>query len=129
VEDASAAGSCVETDAELLQQVLATLLDNACKYSRDAADARVWLRARGEGGQLVFEVEDRGPGVPPGERSAIFRPFRGGKAADALTGGGGLGLALAQWWVGLLGGRLPLHAPADGGACFRVALPACASKQ
>src|SRR5262249_50152580 len=105
VEDASGEGCCVETDADLLQQVLANLLDNACKYSREAADRRVWLRARREGEKVVFEVEDRGPGVPASEHGAIFRPFRRGKAADATTGGVGLGLALARWWSELLGGR------------------------
>jgi signal transduction histidine kinase len=36
-------------------------------------------------------------------------------------------LALAKRWSRLLGGRLTLEAaPAAGGACFRVALPACA---
>jgi signal transduction histidine kinase len=128
VEDNSGEGCTVETDADLLQQVLANLLDNACKYSREAADRRVWLRARREGDRVVFEVEDRGPGIPACERAAIFRPFRRGKAADATTGGVGLGLALARWWSELLGGRLSLHSPAEGGACFRVALPACGPK-
>ena len=50
------------TDGELLQQILGNLLDNACKYSKEAADPRVWLRALAEGNRLVFEVEDRGPG-------------------------------------------------------------------
>jgi signal transduction histidine kinase len=40
-----------------------------------------------------------------------------------------LGLALARWWTGLLGGRLSLHSPSEGGACFRVTLPACETKQ
>jgi signal transduction histidine kinase len=114
------------TDAELVQQVLANLIDNACKYSRHAADNRVWLRARRAGpARLVLEVEDRGPGVPPRERRAIFRPFRRGRGVDATAGGVGLGLALAERWAGLLGGRLTLHPGAGGaGACFRLELPA-----
>ena len=83
----------------------------------------MWLRARREGRSVYFEVEDRGPGVPVGERATVFRPFRRGKAADATTGGVGLGLALARWWAGLLGGKLSLHSPGEGGACFRLELP------
>ena len=49
------------TDAELVQQILGNLLDNACKYSRGAADPRVWLRLRGDGRRLVFEIEDQRP--------------------------------------------------------------------
>ncbi len=112
------------TDAALLQQVLGNLLDNACKYSRGAEDRRVWLQARAEGRQVVFEVEDRGPGVPARERRSIFRAFRRGRSADVTAGGVGLGLALARRWTRLLGGRLTLGpTPVGGGACFRVVLP------
>src|SRR5262245_22286041 len=95
VED-GAGEARLHTDVGLLGQVLGILLDNACKYSREAADKHVWLRAKREGTQVVFEVEDRGPGVPAGERRMIFRPFRRGRGSDATTGGVGLGLALAS---------------------------------
>jgi signal transduction histidine kinase len=124
VEDAEGGAALVYTDAELVQQVLGNLIDNACKYSRDAADPHLWLRARREGGRLVLEVEDRGPGVAPRERRAIFRPFRRGRGVDATAGGVGLGLALARRWARLLGGRLTLQPGRDGsGACFRLELP------
>lgn len=111
------------TDPSLLGQVLGNLLDNACKYTREATDHHIWLRARLQAHQLVFEVEDRGPGVPASERRVIFSPFRRGRASDATTGGVGLGLALAKRWTRVLGGRLILSAPAQGGACFTVVLP------
>src|SRR5207249_5582 len=41
-EPAAQARSFLETDAELLQQVLGNLIDNACKYSQDAADPPAW---------------------------------------------------------------------------------------
>ncbi|MFO0878093.1 MAG: histidine kinase dimerization/phospho-acceptor domain-containing protein [Gemmataceae bacterium] len=122
VEEASA-GALLVTDASLLQQVLGTLLDNACKYSSGAADCHLWLRGQVRGGRVLLEVEDRGPGIPPGERGLIFRAFRRGRSADATTGGVGLGLALAGRWSRLLGGRLHLINPTAGGACFRVELP------
>ncbi len=112
----------LSTDGALLQQVLGNLIDNACKYSREAEEKRLWVRACLEGTRAVFEVEDRGPGVPAGERRSIFRPFRRGASADATGGGVGLGLALAKRWAHLLGGRLTLK-PTAAGACFRVELP------
>ena len=81
------------TDVELLQQVLGNLIDNACKYSRGADDRRIWLRVRLASDRLLLEVEDRGPGVPAGERRTILRPFRRGRVADETVGGVGLGLA------------------------------------
>jgi signal transduction histidine kinase len=116
-------GAWLQTDAELVQQVLGNLIDNACKYSRGADDRRVWLRFVPDGRRAAFEVEDRGPGVPVRERRAIFRAFRRGRAVDAAAGGVGLGLALARRWAAILGGRLVLG-PAAGGACFRLELPA-----
>jgi signal transduction histidine kinase len=112
------------TDPRLVQQVVGNLIDNARKYAKDAADPRIWLWAKPGGGRwVVFEVEDRGPGVTANERRSIFRPFRRGEAADTIAGGAGLGLALAKQWAEALGGRLT-YRPADGGvgACFRLEL-------
>jgi signal transduction histidine kinase len=113
------------TDVKLVHQILGNLIDNACKYSRGAEDRHIWVRAYGEGRQrLVFEVEDRGPGIPPRERRSIFRPFRRGRDADVAAGGVGLGLALAQSWAQLLGGKLMLRVNGtQPGACFRLELP------
>jgi len=116
-------GTAAWTDGALLEQVLGNLIDNACKYSAGAEDRRVWVRVRCSQGRWVFEVEDRGPGIPAAERRAIFRAFRRGRSADVTAGGVGLGLALARRWTYLLGGRLHLVEATGGpGACFRVTL-------
>jgi signal transduction histidine kinase len=118
----------LETDVELVRQILANLIDNACKYSRNAADNRIWLRARRERNRFLFEVEDHGPGVARQDRRSLFRPFRRGRDADVTAGGVGLGLALAYRWAHLLGGSLTLRPRAAGqGACFRLKLPAGAA--
>jgi signal transduction histidine kinase len=116
--------SSLYTDSRVVQQILGNLIDNACKYSKEASDRRVWLHISKDDRYLFFDVEDAGPGVPVGERRAIFRPFRRGYAADPGSGGVGLGLALAQRWSRLLGGRLAYRAGQNGtGACFRLVLP------
>ncbi len=113
------------TDATMVHQIVGNLIDNARKYTRDAEDKRIWLWAKpGGAGRVVFEVEDRGAGVEPGERKTIFKPFRRGEHADTRAGGAGLGLALAKQWAEVLGGTLS-YRPAEGapGACFRLELP------
>jgi signal transduction histidine kinase len=126
VESNLPAGAVVNTDARLVQQILGNLIENACKYSRGASDPHIWLRASREPGQgIVLEVADCGPGVAPRDRRLVFRPFRRGHAADPTIGGVGLGLALAQRWAHLLGGRLTLCSdPGASGACFQLTLPA-----
>ena len=82
----------------------------------------LWLKP-GERGRVVFEIEDRGPGIPTSERRSIFRPFHRG-AAHSDSGGIGLGLSLAKQWAELYSGTIT-YRPADGGtgACFRLELP------
>jgi signal transduction histidine kinase len=113
-------------DVRLVQQILGNLIDNACKYCRDSVDRRIHVRAvAGSADGLAFEVEDAGPGIPLRERRSIFRAFQRGKGTDEITGGVGLGLALADRWARLLGGRLRLRSITDKpGACFRLELSA-----
>ena len=115
----------VVTDAGMVQQIVGNLIDNARKYAREAADHRIWVWAKpGSGKGIVIEVEDRGPGVPAGERRTIFKPFRRGEQADSKAGGAGLGLALAKSWAEVLGGHLTYRPADDGtGSCFRLELP------
>jgi signal transduction histidine kinase len=81
-------------DATLLGRALANLLDNARKHGQGVEALRLLERD----GQLAFCVDDRGPGLLPGEETRIFAPFyrkdRGGEAREA--GSLGLGLALVQ---------------------------------
>jgi signal transduction histidine kinase len=125
IECALPAEAMVTTDRNLVEQIVGNLIDNARKYSQDAPDPHIWLRARLDGGKLMIEVEDRGPGVTKRERSSIFRPFRRGSDADVKAGGVGLGLALATRWAAFIGGSLSVRAGEGGiGACFRLELPA-----
>src|SRR5205823_1024814 len=75
VDNQAGPEAALQTDVQLVQQILGNLIDNACKYSRGAEDRHLWLRAAAAGKRLVFEVEDRGPGVPKRERGSIFRAF------------------------------------------------------
>jgi signal transduction histidine kinase len=82
----------VEGDVSALMRLLANLIGNAVKYGT-RADVRV-IRGLGE---LRVEIEDDGPGLSPGDREAVFRPFYRTEAARTLdVGGVGLGLALSR---------------------------------
>lgn len=110
-------------DPTKLERVLLNLLSNAMKVVTDGGRVRVGVRA--EGPYVVLSVEDNGPGVPVASRAAIFERFRRGD--DATTrrfGGTGLGLAIAKEIVEGHGGRIEVGEGTEGGALFRVMLPA-----
>ncbi len=119
--------SMVRTDARLVCQLVSTLVDNACKYSLQADDPKIVIRAHSEGrGRFCLDVEDFGPGIDPNQRRDVFKPFRRGAEPDSHKPGGiGLGLALARDWAKLLGGSLELMTDRvqKNGACFRLTLP------
>jgi signal transduction histidine kinase len=109
-------------DAVLLGRVVDNLVGNALKFAPPEEPVDVTLRTSGVDG-VALEVRDRGPGVPPEERDAIFRRFaRGGSAATIP--GLGLGLALVSEVARWHGGRIEFEAPSSGGSLFRVILPA-----
>lgn len=102
-------------DAPKLERVLGNLLDNAVQA---APELPVRAHVHGDQRQLVFEISDRGPGVPPEQRARIFEPFH-----TTRTRGTGLGLAVARRIVEHHGGTLEVLDAPGGGACFRVTLP------
>ncbi|MGE5768138.1 MAG: ATP-binding protein [Bacteroidota bacterium] len=105
-----------------LHTILSNLMQNAIKYSRGAGDVEVELRR--DGADFVVAVTDRGPGVPPEEREAIFQPYWRSRQVDGIAGTG-LGLSVARSAARSLGGDLTVEdAGAGRGARFVVRWPA-----
>jgi len=115
----------VKGDPDALAQVLLNLLSNAEKYS--ARGGEVMVRSRKDNSSrpaAVWEVLDRGPGVPVGCEEKIFEQFY--RADDALSSGvrgAGLGLTVARQIVRGHNGELTYAAREGGGSCFTVRLP------
>ncbi|HJL37901.1 MAG TPA: HAMP domain-containing sensor histidine kinase, partial [Polyangiaceae bacterium LLY-WYZ-15_(1-7)] len=109
----------VALDPTWMETALGNLLANALRF----AESAVTVRFRDAGGELVFEVEDDGPGVPAEDRERIFERFSQASDAARRRGGTGLGLALVQEAARLHGGRAELDEGAGGGALFRLVLP------
>jgi signal transduction histidine kinase len=107
-------------DAEVVERIVAPLIDNAVRYAR----SRVVLSASSHGGTIVLSVADDGPGVAVDAGERVFEP---GVRAGDVNGhrGAGLGLPLARRLARASGGDVTLAPPAPGaGAEFRVRLPA-----
>jgi K+-sensing histidine kinase KdpD len=76
-----------------MSRALHHLMENAISYS--PPESEVLVGADVDEGHLALWVEDRGPGVPASERSAIFEKLYRGAAAERFPEGTGLGLAVA----------------------------------
>jgi len=114
----------VLADPTLLRRVLDNLLENAHKYSREPPDCIV-LRARADGAEVLFEVTDRGIGIPEEDLPRIFDPFfRSERSRSRGTGGVGLGLTLAKRIVEAHGGRIAVESERAVGTTVRAAIPA-----
>jgi signal transduction histidine kinase len=100
--------------------VVRILLDNALRYA--PAGEPIDVSCGQDGGRVMVEVADRGPGVPEDERERIFERFHRGRKAGAEHGFG-LGLAIGRELAERMGGTLVL-AESEGGARFRLTLPA-----
>jgi two-component system sensor histidine kinase KdpD len=99
----------IKGDANLLEQVLFNLLDNAQKYG-GGAGATVHARRLGDDAQI--SVTDEGDGVKPADLERIFEKFYQGGRSDGRKAGTGLGLSIARGLIEAMGGAIRAESPA-----------------
>jgi len=115
-------------DRDKLRVVLDNLLSNALKFSPDGGVVRVAVAP--SGGTVQVDVIDQGPGVPVSDRTKIFDWFfQGERKQSARVKGSGLGLSIAREFVQAHRGTIEVLDGQEGGAHFRVVLPADAGVQ
>jgi signal transduction histidine kinase len=117
----------VVVDPLAVEQILFNLVDNACKYAKDAADRTIELSIApsSKRGRLELGVRDHGPGVASSGAWRMFRGFQKSATDAAHTApGAGLGLALSRRLARRMGGCLQWRKPNDGaGASFVLTIP------
>jgi two-component system, OmpR family, sensor kinase len=113
----------VAVEPELVERILAPLLDNAARH------AHTWIQiyVQRDADAIQFTVQDDGPGVPGEEQEAIFQPghrlTRSVASTAVASPGAGLGLALCRRLARTAGGDVRAE-PSGAGARFIVRLPA-----
>jgi signal transduction histidine kinase len=104
-------------------QILAALLDNALRYTPSGGSIEV--NARRQDGMIEATVADTGPGILPEHLPRVFDRFYRAESARTRKGGGtGIGLAIARGLAHAQDGELDAVTAGDGGAMFRLKLPA-----
>jgi two-component system sensor histidine kinase GlrK len=106
--------------------VVANLVSNAIKYSPDGGIISLALRR--EGDNVILDVGDAGPGIPPEDGERIFDWFYQGEYQHhGRVQGSGLGLAIVREFVVAHAGRVEVVDNQAGGAHFRVSIPLVAA--
>jgi two-component system sensor histidine kinase KdpD len=96
------------------------LLENAGKYT--PADTTIGIGAEASEGRLQVTVSDNGPGIPEGQREAVFEKFTRG-TRESATPGVGLGLTISRAIVEAHRGKIWVESNPGGGARFCFTLP------
>lgn len=105
------------------EQVIGNLISNALRYV--PAGGRVWVDISHQEKEVEISISDNGPGVPEADLPFIFNRFwRGEKSRSRVSGGAGLGLAIAKLLVEGQEGKISARSLAEGGLQVRVAFPA-----
>ena len=103
-----------------LLQVFLNLISNAIKYNdKDHGGIRVSGETRGA--NVLYRVEDNGPGIAPELRAKVFTLFE--KGASTRSDSQGIGLAIVHKVITELRGSINIGESALGGACFEITLP------
>ena len=112
-------------DSRQLQQVCLNLVTNAVQAMVPQHGGTLTVATRAEGGQVVLDVRDTGPGIPDGARAHVFEPFFTTKGEGEGTG---LGLSVSYGIIAAHGGSIEVASTSASGTVFRVTLPAASDE-
>jgi len=105
-------------DRNYVDKMAYNLLSNAFKYTMRKRS--VLMRVKLDEGQLVFEVEDTGIGIPPEKQANLFTRFnQSAVSRDSI----GIGLHMVQELVRVHHGTISFRENPEGGSIFSIALP------
>lgn len=123
----------IETDEPKLNQILINLIGNAVKFTEKGS---IYMRAKKANAkdnfngvtpninhQILFEIEDTGPGIAPEEIDKLFAAFVQTDAGIKSQQGTGLGLAISYQLAQLMGGEMNVKSTVGQGSIFQLIVP------
>lgn len=110
----------IVADPALLERAVANVLSNALLWSPTPDSVAIYAHERG--GNAQIHIVDHGPGIPVDQRSTVLQPFH--RLGDSsISGGLGLGLAIADRLMASMNGHLELRDTPGGGLTVVLTLP------
>jgi signal transduction histidine kinase len=110
----------LETDENLLRNILVNLVSNAIKFS--PGKSAVYVNVYDLNGSVVIDIKDEGIGILPDDIETIFEPFDRGTNVEAIPGTG-LGLSIVKNAIDLVGGTISVKSKPGQGSVFSVSIP------
>lgn len=112
----------VHMDTQAIGRVLNNLIGNALRHTPPQGRVSVWVRRARNGAEVT--VSDTGEGIRAEDLPHVFERFyRGEKSRNRVTGGAGLGLAIARGIVRAHGGDIGVESRAGKGTQFTFHIP------
>jgi len=110
-------------DRYLMELAIINLLNNAAKYSEGPADITITIKQDDD--HFIFEVADKGIGIPEADLEFLFQRFYTvDKAHSRMKGGSGLGLSIVNTIVDKHYGEIKVESDGPGkGSTFTLRLP------
>jgi signal transduction histidine kinase len=126
--DATIASASLEGDPDLIERLVANLLDNAIGHN--VARGNVYLSTGTKDGHAVLSISNTGPVIPSSEIARLFQPFQRLEPRRAgHNNGHGLGLSIVQAIATAHGAFVSAQAPPSGGLLIEVTFPPTAGTE
>lgn len=114
-----------QLDEKLLYSILSNLISNALKYSAESGTVEFVLEC--EPDASIFQIKDRGIGIPLEAQANLYEPFCRADNVDKIAGTG-LGLAVVKKCVDLHQGEILVNSQVGEGTTFTVKIPQVLSR-
>jgi two-component system sensor histidine kinase CpxA len=112
----------IDVDSGLIQRAVENVVRNALRHTAEGTAVNVSIDNDARYVRIV--TDDQGPGVPEEAIAKLFEPFfRVEQSRSTRSGGGGIGLAIAERSIRLHGGSIRARNRKDGGLSIAIALP------
>lgn len=110
----------IQTDQEMLKNILINLISNAIKYSAEEKEIRILTTLNNS--SITISVQDTGIGIPEADQKYLFDKFFRAQNAIAIQGTG-LGLNIVKRYLDLMNGRINFSSQENQGSTFTITLP------